>query len=49
MRTACAMDEQRYCGSVEAGKGIASCLRKNQANLMPDCKQALSQFDNIKR
>src|SRR4051812_34653094 len=49
MRTACAQDELRYCPQVHAGSGIASCLRKNQANLALECKKALNEFDSIKR
>ena len=40
VRTACALDIQKFCADVERGKGMRSCLQANAAQLSDGCKAA---------
>jgi Cysteine rich repeat len=41
MRTACAADLQKFCATVERGKGaLVGCLRTHGTELSPECTSA---------
>jgi hypothetical protein len=40
--TECKDDLMKHCGDVQVGQGrVAQCLKKNEATLAPNCKQAI--------
>jgi hypothetical protein len=42
-RSACQADVQKLCSGVQPGKHrIVSCLKENEANVSPACKEALA-------
>jgi len=44
-RAACRADVEKLCKDVQPGQGrIAQCLKQNQAEVSPGCKQAMAQM-----
>jgi hypothetical protein len=44
MRTACAADIQKFCASIERGKGaMRACLDEHQASLSSECNAARAE------
>jgi len=44
-RAACKADVEKLCKDVKPGQGrIAQCLKQNQAEVSPGCKQAMAQM-----
>jgi hypothetical protein len=49
LRTACKADVEKLCAGVQRGGGrIAGCLKQNEAQVSPACKDALAKAQEKK-
>ena len=47
-RQACMAAYERYCSDVQPGGGrVKACLEQNEADLAPECRQALEAADKM--